>query len=99
MEIFWARLARFRHVGLISDPLIVSKFHNETQDPKRPENKIYTLLKGREMFDRHHTAPITSCSEVKYVLKNVILWKQRLYQGTETNVCIISGPDYLISVI
>ena len=29
---FWARLASFGHLGLISDPLIVSKFHNETHD-------------------------------------------------------------------
>ena len=29
----------------ISDHLIVSKFHNETHDPKGQENKIYTLVK------------------------------------------------------
>ena len=34
VQIFWARLASFDHLGLISDPLIVSKFHNETHDPK-----------------------------------------------------------------
>ena len=38
----------FGHLGLISDPLIVSKFHNETHDPKGQENKIYTIVKGRE---------------------------------------------------
>ena len=48
--------------------LIVSKFHNETQNPKGQENKIYTIVKGRETFYRRHTVPITSCSEVKYVL-------------------------------
>ena len=47
MRIFWARIASFRHLGLISDPLIVSKFHNETHDPKGQENKIYTKVKGR----------------------------------------------------
>ena len=39
VQIFWSRLASFGHLGLISDPLIVSKFHNETHDPKGQENK------------------------------------------------------------
>ena len=69
--ISWARLASFCHLGVISDPLIVTKFHNETHDPKEQENKIYTILKGRETFYRRHTVPVTSCSEVKYVLKMV----------------------------
>ena len=47
MHISWARLASFCHFGFISDPLIVSKFHNETNDPKGQENKIYTIVKGR----------------------------------------------------
>ena len=68
---FWARLAIFCHLGIISDPLIDSKFHNKTHDPKGQENKIYTIVKGREMFYRLHTVPVTSCSEVKYVLKRV----------------------------
>ena len=51
--------------------LMVSKSHNETHDPKWQENKIYTLVKGRELFYRRHTVPVTSCSEVKYVLKRV----------------------------
>ena len=72
----------------ISDPLIVSKFHNETHDPKVQENKIYTILKGMETFYRRHTVPVTSCCEVKYVLKRGILWKQRLHQRTETRVCL-----------
>ena len=29
----------------------------------------------------------------KYVLKNVILWKQRMHRRTETRVCKFSGPD------
>ena len=29
---------------------------------------------------------------VQYVLKNVILWKQRMHQRTETRVCKFSGP-------
>ena len=39
LHFFWARLASFGHLGLISDPLIVSKFHNETHDPKGQETK------------------------------------------------------------
>ena len=69
MHISWARLASFYHFGFISDPLIVSKFHNKTHDPKGQENKIYTIVNGRETFYRRHTVPVTSCSEVKYVLK------------------------------
>ena len=71
MHIFWARLASFGHLGPISDPLIVSKFHNETHDPKGQENKIYAIVRDRETFYRHHTVPVTSCNEVKYVLKRV----------------------------
>ena len=71
VHIFWARLASLCHLGFISDPLIVSKFHNETHDPKGQGNKIYTIVKGRETFYRRHTVPVTSCSEVKYVLKRV----------------------------
>ena len=36
---FRAKLASFGHLGPISDPLIVSKFHNETHDPKGQDNK------------------------------------------------------------
>ena len=55
MHISWARLTSFCHLGFISDPLIVSKFHNETHDPKGQENKIYTIVKGRETFYRRST--------------------------------------------
>ena len=71
MYISWARLASFCHLGFISDSLIVSKFHNETHDPKGQENKNYTIVKGSEMFYCRHTIQVTSCSEVKYVLKRV----------------------------
>ena len=56
------------HLDLISDPLIVSKFHYETHDSKGQENQIYTIVKGRETFYRRHTVPVTCCSEVNYVL-------------------------------
>ena len=65
---FWARRASFCQLGLTSDPIIVSKFHSETNDPKGQENKNYTIVKGRETFYRRHTAPVTDCSEAKYVL-------------------------------
>ena len=72
MHISWARLASFCHLGVISDPLIVSKFHNEPDDDtKGQENKFYTIVKGMEAFYRPHTVPVTNCSEVKYVLKSV----------------------------
>ena len=71
VHIFLARQASFGHLGLISDHLIVSEFHNKTNDSKGQENKIYTIVKGRETLYRSHTVPVTSCSEVKYVLKMV----------------------------
>ena len=71
VHIFWSILASFGHLGLINDPLIISKFHNKTHDPKGQENKIYIIVKGRETFYRRHTVPVTSCSEVKYVFKRV----------------------------
>ena len=52
---------------IFGDPLIVSKFHNETHDPKGQDNKIYTIMKGRETFYRRHIVPVTICSEVKYM--------------------------------
>ena len=70
MQIFLARLASFGNLGHISDPLIVSKFHNETHAPKGQDNKKYTIVKGMETFYHRHKVPITSCSEVKYVLKS-----------------------------
>ena len=47
MHISLARLASFCHLGVISDPLIVSKFHNETHDPKGQENKIHTKTRNK----------------------------------------------------
>ena len=78
MHVFWARLASYGHLDLISDLLIISKFPNETHDPKGQETKIYTIVKGRETFYRRHKVPINSCSEVKYVFKKVILCTKEL---------------------
>ena len=58
MQIFWARLASFGHLGIISDAQIVSKFHKETNDSKEQENIIYTIVRGRETFYRRHAVPL-----------------------------------------
>ena len=90
MHISWARLASFCYLGFISDPLIVSKLHNETHDPKGQENKIYIIVKGREMFYRRHTVPVTSCSEVKYVLKRVSFGSKDCTKELKLECAIIS---------
>ena len=64
---FWARLASFGQLGLISDAQIFSKFHNRINDPKGLDNKVYTMMKDREIL-RDRTVSITSCSKVQYVL-------------------------------
>ena len=46
VQIFWTRLASFSHLGLISDPLMVSKFHNRIHDSIGHENKAFTIFKG-----------------------------------------------------
>ena len=97
MHISWARLASFCHLGFISDPLIVSKFHNITHVPKWQENKIYTIVKGRETFYRRHTVPFTSCSEVKYVLWREV-WNMALYQMLSQILaewCLLDHVDFL----
>ena len=53
---------------LISDPQISSQRQNGIIDLKGLENKIYTMMKGMGAFYSDHTVPITSCSEVQYVL-------------------------------
>ena len=35
---FLGQTISFGHLGLISDPLVSSKYHNETHDPKGQEN-------------------------------------------------------------
>ena len=56
MHIFWARLASFGHLGLISDPLIVSKFDNETHDPKGQEKKstVKPVLSGHSNLKQRY---------------------------------------------
>ena len=43
------------------------------------KNEIYTIVKGRETFYRRRTVPVTSCSEVKYVLKRVSFGSKDLF--------------------
>ena len=66
VQVFWARLACFGQ--FVSDPQISSKLQNGINDPKELENKIYTLIKGRETFYGDHTVPVTSYREVQYIL-------------------------------
>ena len=70
MQIFWARIASFGHLGHISDPLIVSKFHNETHDPKGQENKIYTMVKGMETLYHRHKVPSPAAVKSNMFLKS-----------------------------
>ena len=84
MHIFWARLASFCHLCFISDPLIVSKFHNETDDPKGQENKIYTIVKGRETFYRRTQSKSPAVVKSNMFLKDrkfVFKTNYRLMQG------------------
>ena len=60
-RVFWDRLDSFGQLSLISDPQIPSKFQNGIDDPKGLENKIYSMMKGRETFYGDHTVSITSC--------------------------------------
>ena len=96
MHISWAILASFCHLGFISDPLIISEFHNETYDPKGQENKIYTIVKGRETFYRRHTVPVTSCSEVKYVLKRVSLGSKDCTKELKLECAYLTEIDHEI---
>ena len=45
VDFFWARLASFGHLGLISDHLMVSKLYNGIHDCKGQVNTIYTAVK------------------------------------------------------
>ena len=41
---FWARLASFGHLGLISDPLIVSEFPSSTMKPMISKDKNHCVV-------------------------------------------------------
>ena len=78
MQVFLTRLASCSHLGVISDSLMVSKFYNGINDPKGQENKIYTIVEGRKTFFCGHTVPLTTCTEVKYVLNDLVFGKTEL---------------------
>ena len=59
VQVFWARLAGFCHLGIISDPLIISKFHSGFHDPKGQENKINTIYSEGHIPPKH--SPGISC--------------------------------------
>ena len=57
MHISWARLASFCHLGFISDPLIVSKFHNETAvDAASSKNGCGNCTKIANFFFFHFSS-------------------------------------------
>ena len=89
---FLGQTSYFCHLGFISDPLIVSKFYNETHDPKGQETKIYTIVKRRWRSTAATQSQSPAAVKSNMFLKG-ILWKQRLHQRTEARVCIFPGPD------
>ena len=44
-------------IGPLGDATLqISRLYNETHDTKGQENKIYPIVKGRDMFYRRHIA-------------------------------------------
>ena len=70
----WARLASFCHLYVISDPLIGSRFHNKTHDPKGQENKNqhYSEGQGDVLLPPQSLSPAT---------RNKLLTQKLLKQG------------------
>ena len=54
---------------------------------------LYTIVKGRETFCRRHTVPVTSCSEVKYVLKRVSFGSKDCTKELKLECAYFPGPD------
>ena len=84
MHISWAILASFCHLGFISDPLIVPKFHNETHDPKGQENKIYTIVKGRET--------LLIMSKTASCIRSLFKYSILAYKELDSSVNVLSFP-------
>ena len=82
MHFSWARLASFCHLGFISDPLIVSKFYNETHDPK----VCYYRQLLKEIIDRCYSLN-TVCPKV---ISNKRFSKNRSlnFQGYTVNLVV-----------
>ena len=72
VKVFWARLASFGQLDLISHHLIVSKFHNGLHDPKRRNNLSYIEGQGDDFTattQPHSPAVVKSTSKVKKAAK------------------------------
>ena len=67
MHIASARLASFCHSGVISDPLIVTKFSNEIYDPKGQEKK--STLETYNMYMKTQTCLISSLRRLILAVK------------------------------
>ena len=52
VQIFWARLASFSHLGLVNDPLMVSKFHrlHTVLVPVTSSSEAIYVLKGYPFY-------------------------------------------------
>ena len=97
MHISWARLASFCHLGF-SDPLIVSKIHNKTHDPKGQENKIYTIVKGRETFYRRHKVPTGNLQTSTLVNSEIITANREDSDQTASEEAVWSGSALFVQV-
>ena len=93
MHISLARLASFCHIGFISDPLIVSNFHNETHDPKGQENKIYTIVKGRET-SYQPIQQLLGKIIIKEYVNNVSDFDQEMPQEEITDIPMVPQRTY-----
>ena len=63
----WIKLASIGHLGLISDPLIVSKLHNETNDPKGHEKKFeFVFYRSNDMQDGRKMANAYQCPQLNH---------------------------------
>ena len=65
---FLGQTSLFLPIRAHQSPQIYSKLQNGINDPKELENKLYTMMKGRETFYSDHIVPITSCSEVLFTI-------------------------------
>ena len=96
---FLARLASFGHVGFISDPLIISMFHNKTHDPKEQEKNLHYSEGQGDCIYYINVLQQTACLVVNpitvgnfAVLFNCTLvggWYFRLYDGSDLKTYLL----------
>ena len=70
-------------------------YHNWINESKGQENKINTIVKDRETFYRRHIVPITSYSEVKYVLEKF----RNTSKSWKCWMCNFSGRDFAVVLL